>query len=190
MRQSIDEGFASDTESFLPNHVVAFELLRERQFRPVECQRPRAVLADNSVKYTAKSPKTTRLDHGIEWYVRCSVLEEMITRTQKRTAARVPTIQLYNDRLATAVDLQRQGQPARNLRSLNFMGLYQLFNEVNGDIEEYLDLFAERALPVSGRYSSTRQVVTTWSHFLRATQMAQSRVLMAMVPVPRSLRLN
>ena len=112
---------------------------------------------------------------------------EMATRTNRPAApSQVPIIQLYNDRLATAVDLQRQGQPANwNVGTLNFIGLYELFHELNEDVEDYLDLFAERALPVT---SSTQRVVTTWSHFLAATRMAQSRALMSLVPAPRSLR--
>ena len=93
----------------------------------------------------------------------------MFTSRQSLSETRGPIIQFYNDRLANPVNLQ--------------------LDTVNEDIEDYLDIFAELALQLGG-HNSRRRVVTTWSHFLRATGLAQSRPIMSVVPLSCSSHLT
>ena len=107
----------------------------------------------------------------------------MITRSQKAPATRGPIIQLYNDRLAATFACD----PAnRKIKNLSFAALREFFSQSDDNIEDYLDLLAERALPINSSFSSTKRVVTTWSHFVGATRMVESRLAMSMVPPPRA----
>src|SRR6476661_3427340 len=54
-------------------------------------------------------------------------------------------IGLLNQRLADCIDLQTQCKQAHwNVKGPTFIALHKLFDEVNEDVEEYVDLIAER----------------------------------------------
>src|SRR4051812_20342308 len=64
---------------------------------------------------------------------------------------RVEVIGLLNQRLAEAIDLQTQCKQAHwNVKGPSFIGLHKLFDEVNEDIETYVDLIAERVVQLGG----------------------------------------
>lgn len=65
--------------------------------------------------------------------------------------ARVEVIGLLNQRLAEAIDLQTQCKQAHwNVKGPSFIGLHKLFDDVNEDVEEYVDLIAERVVQLGG----------------------------------------
>jgi len=64
---------------------------------------------------------------------------------------RVEVIGLLNQRLAEAIDLQTQCKQAHwNVKGPSFIGLHKLFDEVNEDVENYVDLIAERVVQLGG----------------------------------------
>jgi len=68
------------------------------------------------------------------------------TRNDLPESTRSKIIGLCNDRLADAIDLQTQCKYAHwNVKGPNFIALHELFDKVNEDVEDYVDLIAERA---------------------------------------------
>src|SRR5436190_20208596 len=58
---------------------------------------------------------------------------------------------LLNNRLAEAIDLQTQSKQAHwNVKGPSFIGLHKLFDDVNEDVESYVDLIAERVVQLGG----------------------------------------
>jgi starvation-inducible DNA-binding protein len=91
--------------------------------------------------------------------------EMNITSNKLSESARVELIELCNARLADAVDLQLQCKHAHwNVKGPNFIALHELFAQVNDDVEEYIDLIAERAVQLGGIANSTERIVPTWSY--------------------------
>jgi starvation-inducible DNA-binding protein len=72
---------------------------------------------------------------------------------------RITLIQLMNQRLADAVDLQSQAKQAHwNVKGPSFIALHKLFDEVDEDVEEYVDLIAERIVQLGGVAEGTARV--------------------------------
>ncbi len=69
-------------------------------------------------------------------------------------------IELLNARLADAVDLRLQVKVAHwNVKGPQFIALHELFDEIVEDVDEYVDLVAERAVQLGGvAYGTARQV--------------------------------
>jgi starvation-inducible DNA-binding protein len=66
---------------------------------------------------------------------------------------------LMNQRLADAVDLQMQMKQAHwNVKGPNFIGLHELFDQVDEAVEEYVDLIAERIVQLGGIAEGTVRV--------------------------------
>jgi len=64
---------------------------------------------------------------------------------------RIEVIGLLNQRLAEAIDLQTQCKQAHwNVKGPSFIGLHKLFDDVNEDVESYVDLIAERVVQLGG----------------------------------------
>jgi starvation-inducible DNA-binding protein len=58
---------------------------------------------------------------------------------------------LLNRRLADCIDLQTQCKQAHwNVKGPSFIGLHKLFDDVNTDVEGYVDLLAERVVQLGG----------------------------------------
>jgi starvation-inducible DNA-binding protein len=73
------------------------------------------------------------------------------TKNDVAPAARTKLIELCNARLADAIDLQTQCKQAHwNVKGPDFIGLHELFDKVNADVEGYVDLIAERAVQLGG----------------------------------------
>jgi len=73
---------------------------------------------------------------------------------------RVEVIALLNQRLAEAIDLQTQCKQAHwNVKGPSFIGLHKLFDDVNEDVEGYVDEIAERVVQLGGVAEGTIGVV-------------------------------
>ena len=67
------------------------------------------------------------------------------TKNDLPEQTRTRMIELLNARLADAIDLQTQMKQAHwNVKGPNFIALHELFDKVNEDVEDYVDLIAER----------------------------------------------
>lgn len=66
---------------------------------------------------------------------------------------------LMNQRLADAVDLQLQIKQAHwNVKGPHFIGLHELFDKIHEDVEDYVDLIAERIAQLGGIAEGTVRV--------------------------------
>jgi starvation-inducible DNA-binding protein len=73
------------------------------------------------------------------------------TKNDLPEAMRTAMIDVLAARLADAVDLQTQTKQAHwNVKGSNFIALHELFDKVNEDVEEYVDLLAERIVQLGG----------------------------------------
>ncbi len=71
---------------------------------------------------------------------------------------------LLNERLAEAVDLQMQMKQAHwNVKGPNFIGLHELFDQIDEAVESYVDLIAERIVQLGGIAEGTIRVVASRS---------------------------
>jgi starvation-inducible DNA-binding protein len=72
----------------------------------------------------------------------------------------VEVVALLNQRLADSIDLQTQCKQAHwNVKGPAFIALHKLFDEINEDVEEYVDLIAERAVQLGGIAEGTARMV-------------------------------
>jgi starvation-inducible DNA-binding protein len=71
---------------------------------------------------------------------------------------------LLNQRLADCIDLQTQCKQAHwNVKGQSFIGLHKLFDDVNEDVESYVDLLAERVVQLGGTAQGTARSVAARS---------------------------
>lgn len=81
------------------------------------------------------------------------------TKNDLPEATRTKVVELLNARLADAIDLQTQCKQAHwNVKGPSFFALHQLFDKVNEDVEEYIDLLAERAVQLGGAAEGTARL--------------------------------
>src|SRR5437667_257893 len=67
------------------------------------------------------------------------------TKNDLSETTRTEVISLLNQRLAESIDLQTQCKQAHwNVKGPAFIGLHKLFDDINEDVEQYVDLIAER----------------------------------------------
>ena len=82
------------------------------------------------------------------------------TKNDLPEAGRSEVIELLNQRLADSIDLQTQCKQAHwNVKGPAFIALHKLFDEINEDAEEYVDLLAERIVQLGGIAEGTIGVV-------------------------------
>jgi starvation-inducible DNA-binding protein len=75
-------------------------------------------------------------------------------------AARGQVIDLLNERLADAIDLQLQAKQAHwNVKGSQFIALHKLFDEIHEAVAEYVDLLAERVVQLGGVAEGTSGIV-------------------------------
>src|SRR5437868_5767751 len=68
-------------------------------------------------------------------------------------------IELCNGRLADAIDLQTQCKYAHwNVKGPNFIALHELFDRLNAEVEDYVDLVAERIVQLGGTAEGTARM--------------------------------
>jgi starvation-inducible DNA-binding protein len=78
--------------------------------------------------------------------------------------ARSSLIDLLEARLADAIDLQTQMKQAHwNVKGPTFISLHELFDKINEEVEEYVDLIAERAVQLGGMVHGTARQVASRS---------------------------
>src|SRR5271156_5380458 len=66
---------------------------------------------------------------------------------------------LMNQRLADAVDLQMQMKQAHwNIKGPHFIGLHELFDQIDEAVESHVDLIAERIVQLGGTAEGTVRV--------------------------------
>ena len=71
---------------------------------------------------------------------------------------------LMNQRLADAVDLQAQMKQAHwNVKGPHFIGLHELFDQIDEAVEGYVDLIAERIVQLGGIAEGTVRVAAARS---------------------------
>lgn len=71
---------------------------------------------------------------------------------------------LMNQRLADAVDLQCQMKQAHwNVKGPHFIGLHELFDQIDEAVESYVDLIAERIVQLGGIAEGTARVAASRS---------------------------
>src|SRR3989441_5481672 len=86
------------------------------------------------------------------------------TKNDLPEASRVEVIALLNQRLAEAIDLQTQCKQAHwNVKGPAFIALHKLFDEITEDVEDYVDLIAERIVQLGGVAEGTAGVVANRS---------------------------
>src|SRR4051812_19550551 len=81
------------------------------------------------------------------------------TKNDLSEATRSKAVDLLNARLADAIDLQTQTKHAHwNVKGPNFIALHELFDNINEDVEDYLDDIAERAVQLGGVAEGTARM--------------------------------
>ena len=71
---------------------------------------------------------------------------------------------LLNQRLADAIDLQMQMKQAHwNVKGPNFIGLHELFDQIDEAVESYVDLIAERIVQMGGVAEGTIRIAASHS---------------------------
>ena len=82
------------------------------------------------------------------------------TKNDLPTAARVEAVRLLNGRLADCIDLQTMCKQAHwNVKGPQFISLHKLFDDLNADVQSYVDLIAERVVQLGGIAEGTARVV-------------------------------
>jgi starvation-inducible DNA-binding protein len=82
------------------------------------------------------------------------------TKNDLPAATRARIADLLNQRLADCIDLQTQCKQAHwNVKGRSFIGLHKLFDDVNEDVEGYVDLLAERIVQLGGVAQGTARSV-------------------------------
>jgi starvation-inducible DNA-binding protein len=82
------------------------------------------------------------------------------TKNDLPQETRTKVVDLLNQRLADCIDLQTQCKQAHwNVKGRSFIGLHKLFDEINEEVEEYVDLLAERAVQLGGVAEGTARSV-------------------------------
>jgi starvation-inducible DNA-binding protein len=73
------------------------------------------------------------------------------TKNDLPEPTRAAVIEMLAARLADAIDLQTQTKQAHwNVKGPTFIALHELFDKVNEDVEDYVDLLAERIVQLGG----------------------------------------
>jgi starvation-inducible DNA-binding protein len=117
------------------------------------------------------------------------------TRNDLPEATREKAIALLNARLADAVDLQTQMKQAHwNLKGPHFIALHELFDEINEEVEDYVDLIAERAVQLGGIALGTARLVAAnstlaeYPHDIAAGELHVEAVANALATFGKAVR--
>ncbi len=86
------------------------------------------------------------------------------TRIDLTEDVRVKVIDLLNQTLAATLDLKTQTKQAHwNVKGLDFYQLHELFDEMSGELEEYVDMVAERVTALGGTALGTARIAAAES---------------------------
>lgn len=113
----------------------------------------------------AKTPSRSRITEDVAPTPKSADNTKLFpTKNDLPEDKRVEVIGLLNQRLAEAIDLQTQCKQAHwNVKGPSFIGLHKLFDDVNEDVEGYVDLIAERVVQLGGVAEGTIGAVETRS---------------------------
>ena len=82
------------------------------------------------------------------------------TKNDLSEKTRAGVIEVLEARLADAVDLQTQTKQAHwNVKGPTFIALHELFDKINEDVEDYVDLVAERVVQLGGVADGTARAI-------------------------------
>ena len=86
------------------------------------------------------------------------------TRIDLAEEVRIKVIDLLNKTLAATLDLKTQTKQAHwNVKGTDFYQLHELFDEMAGELEEYVDMVAERATALGGTALGTARIAASES---------------------------
>jgi starvation-inducible DNA-binding protein len=86
------------------------------------------------------------------------------TRIDLAADIRTSVIEILSQTLATSLDLKTQVKQAHwNVKGLNFYQLHGLFDEMATELEEYVDLVAERITALGGTAMGTARIAAAQS---------------------------
>jgi starvation-inducible DNA-binding protein len=109
---------------------------------------------------TVAAPRAPRTNNRNSSESRSDTSRLYSTKNDLPEENRREAVGLLNQRLAEAIDLQTQCKQAHwNVKGPSFIALHKLFDEVNADVEEYVDLLAERVVQLGGIAEGTIGVV-------------------------------
>ena len=95
------------------------------------------------------------------------------TKSDIPETTRVKVVELLNARLADCIDLQTQTKQAHwNVKGPNFIALHELFDQINEDVEDYVDDIAERAVQLGGVAEGTARMAAKRSSLAEYPAMA------------------
>jgi starvation-inducible DNA-binding protein len=83
-----------------------------------------------------------------------------VTRNDLPERVRAQVIELLNQRLADAIDLETQTRQAHwNVKGPHFIALHKLFDEIHEGVGAYVDTLAERVVQLGGMAEGTARLV-------------------------------
>ncbi len=86
------------------------------------------------------------------------------TRIDIAEDIRVKVINILNQTLAATLDLKTQAKQAHwNVKGTDFYQLHELFDEMSGELEEYVDMVAERVTALGGTALGTARIAAAES---------------------------
>ena len=86
------------------------------------------------------------------------------TRIDIAEEVRIKVTDLLNKTLAATLDLKTQTKQAHwNVKGTDFFQLHELFDEMAGELEEYVDMVAERATALGGTALGTARMAASES---------------------------
>jgi len=81
------------------------------------------------------------------------------TRIDLAEELRVKVIEILNQTLAATLDLKTQTKQAHwNVKGMDFLQLHELFDEMATELEEYIDMVAERVTALGGTALGTARI--------------------------------
>lgn len=114
----------------------------------------RSVATQRGVRTPHREDRETRAESPVLYPTKNDLPEE----------TRATVVQLLNQRLADCIDLQTHCKQAHwNVKGPSFIALHKLFDEINEDVEEYVDLLAERIVQLGGVAAGTARIVAARS---------------------------
>ena len=86
------------------------------------------------------------------------------TRIDLPQEVREAVVESLNQTLATSLDLKTQAKQAHwNVKGSDFIQLHELFDELAGELEEFVDLVAERITALGGTALGTARIAASQS---------------------------
>lgn len=86
------------------------------------------------------------------------------TRIDLPADTRTQVVDLLNQSLAATLDLKTQVKQAHwNVKGMNFYQLHELFDEIAGELEGYVDMIAERVTALGGVALGTARIAASES---------------------------